>query len=149
MERDTLWVRVLAAKYTQGKNSLNVTTRKKGASNAWQGITKTAHVVQNGCRTQVRNGRNTHFWTNPWIDNKSMAEILEFHNVRNNMDIKVADLWDEMEGWKWAELPDNLPNDISGKMELIHLQSDENAHDEKHWMLEASGMFSVSSAYSN
>lgn len=60
-----------------------------------KGITKTAHIVRNGCRIQVRNGRDTHFWIDQWIDKKSIDEIIDLQNSNEIRDTKVADLWDE------------------------------------------------------
>lgn len=146
-EKDALWVRILAAKYTQWKTIIEALSDKKGTSNVWKSIVKAAQIVRSGCRTQVRNGKNTRFWLDPWIDSKPLAEYLEVHDFSATRDKKVADFWKEVGGWNWAAITANLPNDIRGKINLFQLEIDANACDEKFWNLEPSGKFSVNSAY--
>ncbi|XP_031108687.1 uncharacterized protein LOC116013175 [Ipomoea triloba] len=43
------------------------------ASNAWKGICKAKNIIKEGLRKRVRNGRNTSFWTEPWITGENLA----------------------------------------------------------------------------
>lgn len=61
LETNKLWTNVLLTKYASRGRGLERIKAKKGTSNAWQGITKTLPILENGTRTLVRGGNETKF----------------------------------------------------------------------------------------
>lgn len=55
-EEDSLWNRMLLAKYGRGRDGLNVFEPKQCASHVYRGIVSSAHVL-NGAKWKVANGR--------------------------------------------------------------------------------------------
>nr|GMD40682.1 putative RNA-directed DNA polymerase [Ipomoea batatas] len=117
------------------------------ASNAWKGICKAKNIIKEGLRKRVRNGRNTSFWTEPWITGENLAWYANVEVPEEEHDAMVADYWDEERGWNDYLFQGILPDEITDKLKACMLSNDNDAQDELFWEHEANGNFSVTSAY--
>lgn len=143
---DCMWVEILKAKYAHGRKGMNIFEPKRISSNAWRGIVSALPTIREGIRFNVGNGRTTRFWSDAWVQERPLSCYLTGDVqdiVKNKM---VRDYWRETGGWDWNELP-NLPESVKECMELISFEEEE-LKDELTWQCEASGMFSMKSAYS-
>lgn len=48
---------------------------KRSASNAWRGIVKAKDVLMKGTKMMVKNGTNTAFWLDVWIEDQAYLSI--------------------------------------------------------------------------
>lgn len=145
VDRDSLWVRIMRAKYAHGKHGVEIMTSKQGGSNAWKGITSAFPLIHEKIRFTVNNGRDTRFWMDSWIQDKPLQDTLGNQNLHVTSNAKVNDLWDINRGWKWEELP-NIPENIRQRLE-VKIVADGEVGDEISWASTASGIFSINSAY--
>nr|GMC74145.1 putative RNA-directed DNA polymerase [Ipomoea batatas] len=117
------------------------------ASNAWKGICKAKKIIKEELRKRVRNGRNTSFWTEPWITGENLAWYANVEVPEVEHDATVADYWDEERGWNDYLFQGILPDEITDKLKACMLSNDNDARDELFWEPEANRNFSVTLAY--
>lgn len=72
---DTLLTQVLKTKYKASPKDCSSWIPKHNMSNAWKGILKSIPVLKEGCRIQIRNGKNTSFWHDSWIGNCPLENL--------------------------------------------------------------------------
>ncbi|XP_031103194.1 uncharacterized protein LOC116006838 [Ipomoea triloba] len=143
---DSLWVQVLKEKYAHGKMGFEAISPKRACSNAWRGILAALPVLRQGSRFQVNNGRTTKFWTDSWVHDKPLAEVIQSHTTIVDGEHRVIDYWSDERGWEWDAMPP-LPESTKQRMQLITV-NDNNGEDESFWTGEPTGKISVSSVYS-
>ncbi|XP_031116600.1 uncharacterized protein LOC116020256 [Ipomoea triloba] len=163
-------VKVLKEKYAHGKDGIEALYPKQLCSNAWRGIVAAGPFIRKGTRKFVKDGKATRFWEDPWVHEEPLlafvqnyenpgkpllafvqnyenpgSMVLAFVQNYENPGSMVVEYWEDNRGWKWEKLPP-LPEDIKPKMETIMVHNGDDA-DETFWNPEASGKFSISSAY--
>nr|GMD43908.1 putative RNA-directed DNA polymerase [Ipomoea batatas] len=103
--------------------------------------------IGTGFRTMVRNGRNTKFWEDSWLEDTPLKDIASASIEEADMKILVADMWDNEQGWRWDKVHQMLPKEYHAKLAMVHLENRETEADEVYWRAESSGKLSVTSAY--
>lgn len=147
-ERDKLWVKVLRSKYAGQCNDNGDILKTHGAFNLCQGLKAASSVVEKGIRKHARNGENVRFWKDRWIESFPLCDVVNAELLPDQMDSTVAEYW-QPQGWKWEIISDLLPEEVMEKLKAYSLSNNKDDMDEIYWMLEESGIFSVSSAYHN
>lgn len=71
MEPNSLWSRVLHAKYCDDRCDLDM-FKEKNVSNAWRGIMSSVDIVRKGMNMAVGNGQKTFFWHHKWASDKTL-----------------------------------------------------------------------------
>ncbi|KAJ8447832.1 hypothetical protein Cgig2_015195 [Carnegiea gigantea] len=120
-ERNSLWSRVLQAKYCQGRCDVSMVSPAKEASNAWRGITENFKNVQRGAQFEVGNGGTTLFWQHSWalhqpLITHALSEVMPHEKART-----VAEYWDAASGWSWEQFDAYLPGNILQTMKSFFL----------------------------
>lgn len=92
-EPNSLWSRVLRAKYCKGRCDIDMFEPKSNTSNVWRGITDNAKLLCNDSRVAVGNGTKTLFWDHRWATNKTLRELAT-GDIPNNIDgATVDEMW--------------------------------------------------------
>lgn len=146
-EKESLWARVIINKYMGGNSDIENIKKKNGASNAWKGIVAGADILKRGWRRFPRNGRNTLFWTEPWLMEDPLKKYAKEDLDRLSLDSKVVDYWEKDRGWNWRKMEKVLPDHALRKLAGFTLVEDENCEDSICWREEPSGIISISSVY--
>jgi hypothetical protein len=147
-EQDTLWFKLLQAKYINAGNIFATTTQ--GGSQFWRSLNKIKHYFKLGSRFLVGNGRKTFFWTDRWLGESPLAVRFErLFDICTSKEITVAEAlpvsatslqfrrsFGPLELDLWAALVQETSS--------VELSSTE---DSVRWDLEPNGRFSVSSLY--
>ncbi|VFQ81409.1 unnamed protein product [Cuscuta campestris] len=145
-ERDSLWARVLISKYARHRTGKDMFQSTKGDSNVWKGITNAMQLVGTSFIHKINSGTETKFWLDTWVGEEPLINFIQDVGALRNMHAAVADMWDDMSGWKWDHLP-NLPANIVSYLHLLVLDRCSSRRDEVYWKHKPSGKFSVASAY--
>ncbi|XP_031099664.1 uncharacterized protein LOC116003863 [Ipomoea triloba] len=144
---DSIWSQIFKAKYSVSSTDCSTWKAKANMSNAWKGILRSVPILQKGIRITVRNGRRTSFWTDCWLGDKPLCQEAINAIPPGDLGRLVASYWSADRGWRWESLNNLLPEEILSKLAAYVLHEEQNLDDIVGWKLEASGCFSVSSAY--
>ncbi|KAF7812131.1 ribonuclease H [Senna tora] len=68
-KKDTLWARVLRAKYKSGNDMVPAILKPQNSSRLWKGIANSWKHVEEGTIWRVGDGRRVRFWADPWLPN--------------------------------------------------------------------------------
>lgn len=143
---DSLWTRILKAKYLKGKSFFEV-RRTSGASFAWQGILSSRPFVKKRACFKIGNGFTINPWKDPWI--KRLPDWI--HILKDRVDArhwcKIIDLrLKESNGWNEPVLR-HLCNDESVEAILKIPWPSEQEEDRLFWLGNNSGTFTVGNCY--
>ncbi|CAN1836497.1 Putative ribonuclease H protein At1g65750 [Linum perenne] len=101
-DKEKLWVRVLQHKYFS-KNDEGLTARNlKSTSPLWKGMLKEWGTMLEGAKSAVRNGRETLFWTNCWVDvGLRLIDFADTSRPEFDINCTVADMTTDDGGWNF------------------------------------------------
>ncbi|CAN1830416.1 Putative ribonuclease H protein At1g65750 [Linum perenne] len=142
-----LWAKVLVSKYLKKTDNGFVLARKRGFSTVWRGVLKAWPLVVNGLHWSTRDGGNTRFWTDRWVDS---GVVLVDHalNIQGvDSSLLVAQACSEPGLWNFDFLTSVLPREIVLQVVGMTPPVERLGKDSLVWGLEADGRFSVRSAY--
>ncbi|CAN1808083.1 Putative ribonuclease H protein At1g65750 [Linum perenne] len=141
-----LWAKVLISKYMTLTNNGYMLARTKGFSSVWRGIMKVWQDTQNGIHWSIRDGRNTKFWTDRWLDS---GVVLIDHAISiQGVDPSCSVLDFCSDGsWNLQKLRSYLPENLVLQVFGMSLPREGAGADTMVWGLEANGRFSVKKAY--
>lgn len=145
-EKDTLWSRVMRAKYCDNRCDVDMFQARADASNAWKGIVENINVVQKGVNMAVGNGRRTFFWHHRWATDEPLLSMACPEPPVAVQDVTVDEMWDPNTGWKIELFADYLPPSKLKEIAAHELVDDEEGIDEIYWNGSASGKFTIKSA---
>ncbi|CAN1120274.1 Putative ribonuclease H protein At1g65750 [Linum perenne] len=142
-----LWASVMATKYFNKESRGFSLKRRKGNSNVWRGVLSVWEEAHNGLQWSIRNGRNTKFWTDVWLD--SGDSLIDFGNNIQGVDPQcyVADFCLTNGSWDFPKLESCLPHDLVLQVAGMTPPCPNAGDDILVWGLEDNGRFSVKSAY--
>ncbi|XP_019199070.1 PREDICTED: uncharacterized protein LOC109192823 [Ipomoea nil] len=144
---DSLWIRIFKAKYHLSDVDCRLWQARSNMSNAMKEILKAIPILEKGIKRHVRNGRNTLFWTQEWLEEAPLLEHATRTIPSSDQDRLVASYWKADLGWQWDELTQFLPAETLNKLALYLIHEEEESNDNVCWKMEDSGGFSVASAY--
>lgn len=144
---DSLWVQIFKAKYAITSTDCSTWKPKQNMSNAWKGILKSVPILISGGKRMVRNGKDTAFWSEKWLENYPLNLAAASPLPTSERDKTVSSYWNADSGWDWGTLSPLLPELILDKLAAYSLINDPNATDITGWRKETSGRFSVCSTY--
>ncbi|KAJ7957100.1 Ribonuclease H [Quillaja saponaria] len=136
-EPDSLWVKVMIAKYVQGGDVLRAAI-KPGISRTWRNILSTLEMVKEGIRWMIGDGKLVNFWLDRWVSMKPVIEELNVDSHGANLDMMVAEVMDDNGAWN-REIIDLLVSPAIGKQILGYPLS--RSHDLITWGYTKNGCF--------
>ncbi|GAU33009.1 hypothetical protein TSUD_358760 [Trifolium subterraneum] len=162
-EGDSLWCRLLQAKY--GQDSAGRVRFSEGVGSSWwralnnvwsgRGLIDPRWLSDNIVR-KIGDGRSTSFWVDSWLEVGPLARAFgRLYDLADNKNISVADMFEagwalNGNGWKWRRRlfawEVELVAQWVGVLANFVLQGD--ATDRWVWKLHPSQSYSVRSAYS-
>ncbi|KAK9699777.1 hypothetical protein RND81_08G195600 [Saponaria officinalis] len=132
-EPNSLWVRVLRAKYCNGRCDVDMFQPKPNRSNVWSGITSQAKIINHGSTAAVGNGRRTLFWDHSWVDKGCLSDRVLDPIPEAILGATVSEMWDEDSGWKWDVFSNYLPREQLQKIASYSLAPDPYLEDCLYW----------------
>lgn len=80
-ESDSLWVRFLKAKYRVGEDIWSfIADRQHGSetwSYTWRCLVTACKLLSNGLKWRIGNGSRANFWTDPWLLNEPLRNVVD------------------------------------------------------------------------
>lgn len=93
---DSLWIQIFKAKYAITSTDCSTWKPKPNMSNAWKGILKSVPILISGVKKMVRNGRDTAFWREKWLENYPLSQVALSPLPTTELDRTVSSYWDTM-----------------------------------------------------
>ncbi|CAL1353808.1 unnamed protein product [Linum trigynum] len=146
-KEDSLWTRLLLEKYGRNREGLEVLKKIKGSSLAWRSFTSIANVLKKGYAINVKNGKHTHFWLDPWIMQVPLIDMALEEIPEEKKEQLVADLWEPDSGWRLDEFQSLLPQQVVDQIRAAIVDPLAAEEDRPFWSLTANGSFSASSTF--
>ena len=101
VEPQTLWSRILRAKYCDNRCDLDMFKEKCGASRVWRGIMSSVDVVRKGINMAVGGGSRTFLWHHRWATKDPLLSKVVREPPLRVQDMTVREMWDPNVGWKY------------------------------------------------
>ncbi|CAL1395909.1 unnamed protein product [Linum trigynum] len=146
-EKDSLWVQMVRAKYGGDRQQLDLLKPTQGSSFTWASFTKAANLLRQGCAWNVHSGRQTKFWSDPWILQGPLYEAAAGPVTEEDRQLMVASFVDEEGNWLTEKFEDLLPPEIIQKIMVQAVDPLSMETDKLFWKPTADGRFSTKSAY--
>ncbi|CAN1165568.1 Putative ribonuclease H protein At1g65750 [Linum perenne] len=145
---DKLWVQVLTTKYLKhGAEGLEI-RRKNWGSVLWRGVRSVWPSLRQSCQTSIRNGCNTLFWYDTWIDSGiSLSDVALQEIDEEEGNRTVAEAVDENGNWNWSLLNSFLPSEFVSQVAGMPPPTANSGEDELIWGPDPKGSFTLKSAY--
>ncbi|CAN1761174.1 Putative ribonuclease H protein At1g65750 [Linum perenne] len=143
---EELWAKVLITKYLTKTENGYMFARTKGFSNVWRGIMRVWDHTQKGIHWSIRNGRNTLFWTDRWIDSGAVLIDHAINLQEVDSSLSVSDFCTN-NCWDLQKLRSVLPEAFVLQVYGMTPPRADGGTDCRSWGLEGDGVFSVKSAY--
>ncbi|CAN1141431.1 Putative ribonuclease H protein At1g65750 [Linum perenne] len=121
-EKDRLWVRILQDKYFSDSNAGLAARNMRLKSPLWKGIPKERDTMLEGAKSAIRNGHNTLFWTNYWVN--AGLRLIDFTDTSKpefDINCTVADMTTKDGDWNFnliEEIPQPEFVDLVAGMSL-------------------------------
>ncbi|CAN1153627.1 Putative ribonuclease H protein At1g65750 [Linum perenne] len=142
-----LWAKVLTSKYLKKTPAGLALARKSGFSAIWRGLLKVWPSVTNGLHWSVRDGCNTRFWTDRWVDSGAIL-IDHATNIQGvNPSLLVSEVCSINGAWNSDFLFSVLPREVALQVIGMSPPKESLGKDSMVWGLEPDGRFSVRSAF--
>lgn len=146
-DSDSLWARVLRAKYKVRFGSRIPPSFKAQDSPTWKGICRMWPIVVQGSRWLIGDDFSTLFWKDAWIPFEgNLMEWLPANQMSWYADLPVS--FFVRDGcWKWEVLRDLLPAPICDKIVGLNPPSQARGDDRRIWDLSPNAKFCLKSVY--
>lgn len=89
---DTLWARVLKAKYLKTATFIDVVP-KKDASYTWKSIMGTRKIVEQGTAWIVKKGNKVRFWLDNWLNDGPLILKIDWNIPEQEVGKLVHEYW--------------------------------------------------------
>ncbi|CAN1748538.1 Putative ribonuclease H protein At1g65750 [Linum perenne] len=147
-EKDKLWVRILQDKYFSDSNGGLIARKLKSSSPLWKGILREKDTMLEGAKSAIRNGRDTLFWTDCWVDaGMRLIDGADASNPAFDLNQTVADMTTEDGEWDFNLLGELLQPEFVDIVAGMHPPNHSSGEDDWVWGLEKSGKFTIRSTY--
>ncbi|CAN0830454.1 Putative ribonuclease H protein At1g65750 [Linum grandiflorum] len=144
---EELWARVLISKYLKQSTNGLVERGTKRITALWRGIKDSWELLSLGSRWSIRDGKETKFWTDSWLDSGIVLAAHARVSALISDDIMVADICDDAGKWNVSFLNENMSANVVEQVLGMTPPSAELGNDKLVRGLEPNGMFSIQSAY--
>ncbi|XP_010520746.1 PREDICTED: uncharacterized protein LOC104799794 [Tarenaya hassleriana] len=149
-KQDSLWVRLLRDKYIPPSYRSGSHLPGHDGSIIWRGIKSVWYLTRGGCATLIRNGRNTDFWRDNWVeDDKPLIEYLSEEDRPSINPVMVAEFANADGKWKWDKFASLLPNSTCLRIASLLPPRQSAESDRLYWCSSRDGKCTVKSAYNS
>ncbi|CAL1371641.1 unnamed protein product [Linum trigynum] len=146
-EKDNLWRQLLLSKYGGQRTGLDVLRKNQGSSFTWSSFSKAADLLKQGCAWNIKNGKKTKFWCDPWILQVPLKEVMTGDLSGEAEEAVVADFVRDDGSWRTELFSNLLQPDICAKITSTAVDKISQEEDTLFWSPSADGRFSTKSAY--
>ncbi|CAN1155982.1 Putative ribonuclease H protein At1g65750, partial [Linum perenne] len=147
-DSERLWVKVVQSKYFKESEDGFELRHLRSQSPLWKGLSKEQGTMMIGARSAIRNGRETPFWTACWVDSGvRLIDLIEVEAESLDLSKMVCDYVNEQGQWHVEKLMRVLPIDLVSSVIGMSPPRVDSGEDQWVWGGEASGRFSIKSAY--
>ncbi|CAL1384516.1 unnamed protein product [Linum trigynum] len=146
-EKESLWSRILYSKYGGKRQGLDIFRKSQGSSFTWNSLLKAADLFKKGCAWNIKNGRRTKFWLDPWILQVPLKEEANGVIPGDMETATVADFVSDEGTWRTELFTDLLPPEISNKVLSTAVDTLSQVEDSLFWHESTDGRFTTKSAY--
>ncbi|KAG7543761.1 Ribonuclease H-like superfamily [Arabidopsis thaliana x Arabidopsis arenosa] len=105
-------------------------------------------VVVPGIRWVIGDGNHAKFWTEKWLLNKPLTEVVTGALPHGVLDLRVCEFWQNGSGWVLDRIEPYIPAQVVLQLRSVVLDNITGSRDRISWGESANGEFTVSSAYS-
>ncbi|KAF7840571.1 putative ribonuclease H protein At1g65750 family [Senna tora] len=146
-DKDSLWARVIRAKYHCGNDLIPIVKNKMDGSCVWKSICGVWNEMEQGLRWNIGDGSKVNFWRDRWIPNCPPLMDLECSNPeqRNFEDLVTSFARDGQ--WDMIKLRCWFSEEVVRKIAAVPAPRSDLGADKVVWGLNPNGKFSVSSAF--
>ncbi|GKU87915.1 hypothetical protein SLEP1_g2242 [Rubroshorea leprosula] len=142
-EKDRLWSKAFCEKYKIQDPKSNF----KKASPVMHNIAKGNHILMKGVKWIPRSGDKVLFWTDIWVGNRPLTDLLFGPFTLDSLNQKVKDVFLPFGQWKWEKIAYSLPFELKQQIMAIPMQTVALGQDGYSWGPSHNGLFQVKSAY--
>ncbi|CAN1800305.1 Putative ribonuclease H protein At1g65750 [Linum perenne] len=147
-EKNKLWVRILQNKYLSPDNGGLAARKLKSSSPLWKGILREKDTMLEGSKSAIRNGHDTLFWTNCWVDaGLRLIDVADTSKPEFDINCTVADLTTVDGEWKFNLIEKVLQPEFVDLVAGMTPPNQNSGEDDWVWGFENSGKFTIKSAY--
>ncbi|CAN1153703.1 Putative ribonuclease H protein At1g65750 [Linum perenne] len=144
---DELWVKALSSKYLV-RSSRGFTLRSNsGHSSLWKGVFKVWDHTLSGIQFNINDSKSTRFWTDRWLDSGDILIDSAFNIQGVDSSLSVSSFVTPDGCWDINKLAACLTQDVVLQVMGMMPPCDKLSADTISWGLEASGRFTINSAY--
>ncbi|CAN1782224.1 Putative ribonuclease H protein At1g65750 [Linum perenne] len=145
---DLLWVRILQAKYFRPSRDGLQLSNLKSQSAIWKGIARSWSLMTLGSRVGIRDGQDTNFWSDRWIDSGlRLIDLADRPDMIEDTEARVCEFGTDDGGWDMEKLSRSLPAAAVAQIAAIAPPAATRGEDTWAWGEESNGIFSIRSAY--
>jgi hypothetical protein len=144
---NSLWCKVLKEKYSRYRGIDGNFISKPSDSFIWKGIVQSWSNLSKFEEWSIGNGRSVQAWRDKWLEGGIVLAHCMEHIPTEIDQWKVADMVDDEGNWKTHTLSLLLPPDIIRKITALPPPMDADGADERSWLGDRMGRFTISSAY--
>lgn len=145
-EEDTIWSRMIRAKYCISLDEPPTFKPKARSLVIWRGLCWGSELLHRGKWWHFWNGRHTIFWGDRWLVDQPLGQGCWELLTDEEAQMTVRDLLEESLGWKWQCVSSLLSHSNLLQLSSTILRPTDAGRDIMHW-LKLGGRFSVRSAY--
>ncbi|WCJ35671.1 DNAse I-like superfamily protein [Euphorbia peplus] len=146
-EPDSLWARVLKAKYAKGSSGVDVFKFAQGQSSIWKAVLAGSELLKKGIGRIVRSGNDARFWTDRWVDDVRLVDVAIHTVPESELGKNVAAYWTDSHSWNWEAISYFLPTTYLFRLASLVILHGVGVSDGWSWSCSNSGNFSVKSAF--
>ncbi|CAL1397034.1 unnamed protein product [Linum trigynum] len=147
-EKDSLWTQLMVAKYGRQRENLDIIRPIQGSSFTWRSFTKAADLLRKGCAWNIKNGKRTKFWLDPWVLQVPLKEVALGHIPESDTAEPIERFVEEDGTWQTELFEDLIPSDVFQKILSIGVDKMATEDDTIFWSASSDGRFSAKTAYS-
>ena len=111
-EKESLWAKVILRKYCLVERRKARDPDKLPSSPNWKAIKARFQTFSDGICWGIGSGEKIKLWSDCWIKGSSLRELIEGPLTQREVDMKLSELLDHVQEWKWEVLSFELPSCI-------------------------------------
>lgn len=148
-DHESLWARVFRNKYrVKELHDVSWLVKKSHWSSTWRNMAmELREVVVSGAGWVVGDGKSTRFWSDKWLEGKTLMEMASNEIRAAFRELRVHELWRDGTGWIFDQIEPYVSATCILKLRAVVLDNVTGVRDRLSWVGTPDGKFTVRSAY--